>query len=228
MWKPNQQWRRPYLNQNHNFRTQMWDFHIRMKFLQPHQLQSTNNLNHQSLHWTSTRKTKQPDRFGEPIPKNLLKKEGHCDVFKETSRNLEVFFIKVSKNKRRTYLTNFVAISISNGHKTKLNSNFVLALSWSYWPINHMSKVNSPTNGNLILTSILLQLMNLIAPRPYAILLKCWWKLKITSGIRNKDIFTCQSSKIFLANLNFLCIFSHRLLLQIRANFSIFSVPNLN
>ena len=29
-----------------------------------------------------------------------------CDRFKETSRNLEVFFIKVSKNKRRTYLKN--------------------------------------------------------------------------------------------------------------------------
>ena len=56
----------------------------------------------------------------------------NCDGFKETSRNLEVFFIKDSKNERRTYLTNFIAVSISNGHKTKLNSNFVLALSLSY------------------------------------------------------------------------------------------------
>ena len=62
----------------------------------------------------------------EPKQKNL------CDGFKETSRNLEVFFIKVSKNERRSYLTNFFAVSISNGHKIKLNSNFVLALSLSY------------------------------------------------------------------------------------------------
>ena len=54
-----------------------------------------------------------------------------CDGFKETSRNLEVFFIKVAKNERRTYLKNFIAVSISNGHKTKLNPNFVLALSLS-------------------------------------------------------------------------------------------------
>ena len=41
------------------------------------------------------------------------------------------FFFKVSKNDRRTYLTNFIAVSKSNGHKTKLNSNSVLALSLS-------------------------------------------------------------------------------------------------
>ena len=81
---------------------------------------------------TSTRNRKQPDRFGEPIPKNFLINEGGCDGFKETSRNLKVFFIKVSMNKRRTNLTNFVAMSTSNGHKTKLNSNCVLALSLSY------------------------------------------------------------------------------------------------
>ena len=49
-----------------------------------------------------------------------------CDGFKE------VFFFKILKNERRTYLTNFIAVSISNGHITKLNSNFVLALSLSY------------------------------------------------------------------------------------------------
>ena len=48
---------------------------------------------------TSTRYRKQPDRLGEPVPTNLLKKEGGCDGFKETSRNLEVFFIKVSGTK---------------------------------------------------------------------------------------------------------------------------------
>ena len=99
-----------------------------------------------------------------------------CDGFKETSRNLEVFFIKVSKNERRTYPTNFITVSINNGPKIKLNSNFVLALLLSYWPINHLSGVNSPTNRNLILTSTDLQLMNSIVPKPYMILMKCWWK----------------------------------------------------
>ena len=48
---------------------------------------------------TSTRNRKQPDRFGEPIPTNLLKKEEGCDGFKETSRNLEVFFLKFQRTK---------------------------------------------------------------------------------------------------------------------------------
>ena len=51
---------------------------------------------------TSTRNRKLPHRFGETNPTNLFKKEGGCDGFKETSRNLKVFFIKVSKNKRKT------------------------------------------------------------------------------------------------------------------------------
>ena len=50
------------------------------------------------------------------------------DGFKETSRKLEVCLIKFSKNKRRTWLMNFDAMLISNGHKSKLNSIF-LALS---------------------------------------------------------------------------------------------------
>ena len=33
---------------------------------------------------------------------------------------------------QRKNVTNFVAMSISNGHKSKRNSNFVLALSLSY------------------------------------------------------------------------------------------------
>ena len=176
MWKPNQQWRRPYLNQNYNFRTQMWDLNIRKKLLQPHQLQSTNNPNHQSLHKHQQETENNPTILENPCSQTWLKKEGGCDGFKETSRNLEFFFNKVSKNKRRTYTTNFVAMSISNGHKTELNSIFVLALSLSYWPFNHMSEVNSPTNRNLILTSIDLQLMNSVVSRPYLILIKCWWK----------------------------------------------------
>ena len=66
---------------------------------------------------TSTRNREQPDRFGEPVPRNWLKNEGGCNGFKETSRYLEVFFIEVSKNKRRTYLTNFFAMSISDGQR---------------------------------------------------------------------------------------------------------------
>ena len=61
-------------------------------------------------------------------PQTCLKKEGGCDGYKENSRNLEVFFIKVSKNKSRTYMMTFFAFSIRNGHTTKLNSNCV----WRY------------------------------------------------------------------------------------------------
>ena len=93
---------------------------------------SAEHQQHETSEPSRTRNRKQPDRFGEPIPTNLLKEEGGCDSFKETSRNLEDFLIKVSKNERRTYLRNFIAVSISNGHKTKLNSYFVLALSLSY------------------------------------------------------------------------------------------------
>ena len=39
---------------------------------------------------SSTRNRKQPDRFGEPILTNLLKKEGGRDGFKPASINLEV------------------------------------------------------------------------------------------------------------------------------------------
>ena len=36
---------------------------------------------------TSTRYRKQPDRLGEPVPTNLLKKEGRCDGFKKHQEN---------------------------------------------------------------------------------------------------------------------------------------------
>ena len=150
----------------------MWDLHIRMKLLQSHQLQSTNNPNHQSLHKHQQETENNKTDLKNLYPQTCLKKEGGCDGFKETSRNLEVFFIKVSKNKRRTYLTNFVALSIPDGYKTKLNSNFVLALSLSYWPINQMSKVNFLTHRNQILTSTDLQIMNSIVPKPYMTLMK--------------------------------------------------------
>ena len=48
----------------------------------------------------SSRNRNQPDRFGEPIPKILLKKEEGCDGFKETSWNFEVSFFKVWTNKK--------------------------------------------------------------------------------------------------------------------------------
>ena len=111
---------------------QMWDLHFKMKLLQPHHLQSTNNPKPQSLHEHQQETKNNPTDLEKLYPQTCLKKEEGCDDFKETSRNLEVFFIKVSKNERRTCLTNFIAVSISNGHKTKLNSNFVFALSLSY------------------------------------------------------------------------------------------------
>ena len=110
----------------------MWDLNFKMKLLQPHHLQSTNNPKPQSLHKHQQETENNPTDLENVYPQTCLKKEEGCDGFKETSRNLEVFFIKLSKNERRTYLTNFIAVSISNGDKTKLNSNFVLALSLSY------------------------------------------------------------------------------------------------
>ena len=63
------------------------------------------------------------------VLKNVMVSRKHQETLR---KHQEVFFIKVSKNKRRNYLTNFISVSIGNGHKTKLNSNFVLALSLSY------------------------------------------------------------------------------------------------
>ena len=110
----------------------MWDLHFKAKLLHLHHLQSTSNPKPQSLHEHQQETEKNPTDLENLYPQTCLNKEGGCDGFKETSRNLDVFFIKVSKNERRTYPTNFIAVSISNGHKTKLNSNFVLALSLSY------------------------------------------------------------------------------------------------
>ena len=149
----------------------MWDLHFKMKLLQPHHLQSTNNPKPQSLHEHQQETENNPTDLENLYPQTCLKKEEGCG-FQETSRNLEVFFIKVSKNKRRTYLTNFITVSITNGHKTKLNSNFVLALLL-FIDLSIMSEANSPTNRNLILTSTDLQLMNSIVPKPYMILMKC-------------------------------------------------------
>ena len=110
----------------------MWDLRFKMKLLQPHHLQSTKYPKPQNLHKYQQETESNPTDLENLYPQTCLKKEGGCDGFKETSRNLEVFVIKVSKNERRTYPTNFIAVSISNGHITKLNYNFVLALSLSY------------------------------------------------------------------------------------------------
>ena len=117
---------------------------------------------------TSTRNRKQPDRFGEPIPTNLIKKEGGCDCGKQTSWNLEVLL-----NFRRTKeeLT-WRALSISNDHKTKINSNSVWRYHYLIDLSNICQKKNSPTNRNLILTSTDLQLMKSIVSRPYMIRMK--------------------------------------------------------
>ena len=111
---------------------------------------------------TSTRNRKQTDRFGDPIHTNLLKMEGGCYGCKQTSRNLEVLL----KFRRTKEELSWRALSISNDHKTKIISNSALALSLFYWPINHMSEVNSPTNRNLILTTTNIQLMNSAVSRP--------------------------------------------------------------
>ena len=75
---------------------------------------------------TSTRNKKQPGRFGQPMSTHLLKKGGREDVIvSKKHKNSNVFFIKVSKNKRRICLTTFIVMSISKGHKVKLDSFFL-------------------------------------------------------------------------------------------------------
>ena len=46
---------------------------------------------------------KRPDRFGEPIPTNLLKKEGGCDGFKEISRNIEKFSLLIFQRTKEEF-----------------------------------------------------------------------------------------------------------------------------
>ena len=172
MWKLDHQLRRPYLNQNHNFRTQMSDLHTKMKLLQPYHLQSIDNLNQQSLHEHQHETENSPTDLENLYTQTCLKKEGGCDGFKQTAWNSEVLLKFQRTKKELTWRT----WSISNGHKTKLKSNSVLALSLSYWPINNMSELISSTRRNLILTFTDLQLTNSIVARPYLILKKYWWK----------------------------------------------------
>ena len=96
------------------------DLHIKMKFLQPHQLHSTNNPNDQSLYEYQQEAENNPTNLENLYPQTCLKKEEGCDGFKETSKNLEVFFIKFSKNSRRTLLL------CRQVMVTKLNSNLIL------------------------------------------------------------------------------------------------------
>ena len=75
-----------------------WDRHIRTKLPQLPQLQNTNNPNHQSLHQRQQEMENNPTDLEHLYPQFCLIKEGGCDGFKETSRNVELFFIKVSEN----------------------------------------------------------------------------------------------------------------------------------
>ena len=190
MWKLNHRWRRQYLNQNKKFRTRICDLHqaeaSEVKLAAEHQQPEPPEPSQ-----TSTRNRKQHDRFGETIPTNLLRKRG-SDGFKLTSRNLEVL-LKCQRTKEQI---NWRTLSISNGHKTKLYSNSVLVLSLSFWPINHMLKLISPTNRKLILTSIELQ-ENLDEGR------------KSSPGFRTKIYSPVNQLKYFKANQSFLFIFSH-------------------
>ena len=78
----NHQWKRPYLNHNHSFRRQMRYLHIKMKLLQPHQLQSTNNPEHQSFREHQQETEKISTDLENLYPQICLKKEGGCDGFK--------------------------------------------------------------------------------------------------------------------------------------------------
>ena len=68
------------------------DLHFKMKLLQPHHLQSTNNPKPQSLHNHQQETENNPTDLENLYPQTCLKKEGGCDDFKEPSRNLEVFY----------------------------------------------------------------------------------------------------------------------------------------
>ena len=101
MWE--QRWRRPYLNQNHNIRTQMWDLHITMKLLQWHHLPSINSLNHQSL--CELQQQIGTTRLESTYPQTCSKNQGGCYDFKETARNLEVLLKFQSTKEELTWRT---------------------------------------------------------------------------------------------------------------------------
>ena len=82
--KMNHQRMRPFLIQNHNFRTQMWDLYIEMKLLQPHQLQSTNNPNH---HKHPKEIENNPTDMEKLNPQTCLKKEADVIVSKKHQEN---------------------------------------------------------------------------------------------------------------------------------------------
>ena len=52
-------------------------------------------MNHQSLCNLQQEKENNPTDLENLHPQTCLKKAGGCDGFRETSRNLEIFFIKV-------------------------------------------------------------------------------------------------------------------------------------
>ena len=70
-----------------------------MKLLQPHHLQSTKNPNSQSLHEHQQETENNPPDLENLYPQTCLKNEGGRDGFKEPSKNLEVFSIKVQRMK---------------------------------------------------------------------------------------------------------------------------------
>ena len=146
---------------------------------QKHRLQSNHNLNHQKLY--EHKKKRKLDRFEEPKSLNIQE-----DVMgSKTTKKLVNFFINVTENKRKTCLTNSIAMSISITHKTKLSSNSVLVRSLSYCPKwDFESQILPP-----IETQFELQLTNSIVPEPYMILMQK--KLKQDSKLR----LICMSIK---------------------------------
>ena len=79
--------KRPYFNQNNNFRTQIWDLYIDIKLLQPHQLRSTNNPN-QSFHEHQQETNNNPTDLKNLYPQICLKTEGWMQWFQG---NIEEF-----------------------------------------------------------------------------------------------------------------------------------------
>ena len=125
----NHQWKRSYLNENHKIKNAV----LRpLHQNEPSAATSAAEPRQTESSWPSrryrTRYKKQPNSFGVPLPKNCLKRREDVMVSKK-HQETQKFSIKFSNKERRTYQTNFAAMSINNGHKTKLHSNFALPLS---------------------------------------------------------------------------------------------------
>ena len=119
----------PYLNQNHEFRTQSWDLDIENKLLQQHQLQSNHKLNPESFRKQRQEKESNQIDMENISPQTYIKNREDVMVSEKHQKTKKFSFDESSENKRKTYLMITAFMSKNNGHKFGLDSNFVLSLS---------------------------------------------------------------------------------------------------